>query len=72
MVAEAIVQPCDWLATRRISPFRTYQTTPFGSLIRVTRSATSSTVPITTADVDEITDAVLVLDDQEEARTGSP
>ena len=68
ITAAASVQPCDWLATRRISPLRTYQTTPVGSRIRVTRRATSSTVPDHRADVDEVADAVLVLDDHEEAR----
>ena len=64
----ASVQPCERLATRRISPLRTYQTTPVWSRSRVNRSATSSTVPMTGADVDEVADPVLVLDDHEDAR----
>ena len=46
---------------------RTYQTTPLSSRIRVTRSPTSSTVPVAGAGVDDVADAVLVLEDHEDA-----
>ena len=67
ITAAAIVQPWDWLATRRISPLRKYQTTPDGSRIRVTRSADLLDGPVTSPDVDQVTHAVLVLHDHEEA-----
>jgi len=43
----ARVQPCDWFPTRRISPFRRYQSVPPTSRTRVTRRPTASTVPET-------------------------
>ena len=46
MSTTAVAQPCERLAMRTISPLRMYQTTPLPSRSRVTRSVTSSTVPI--------------------------
>ena len=55
------------LPTARISPLRTYQTVPLTSRSRVTRRPTASTVPEAAPDVDGVADAVLVLEDQEDA-----
>ena len=46
---------------------RTYQTVPLTSRSRVTRRPTASTVPAGGADVDGVADAVLVLEDHEDA-----
>ena len=55
------------LPTRMISPLRTYQTVPLTSRSRVTRRLTASTVPDGLAEVDDVADAVLVLEDHEQA-----
>ena len=59
------------LPTRRIVPLGTCHTVPFTDRSRVARSDTDSTVPVTgvpaqLADVDDVADAVLVLDDDED------
>ena len=50
-----------------MAPLGTYQITPLSSRSLVTRSPTSSTVPVACAGVDDVADAVLVLEDHEDA-----
>ena len=60
-------QPCDMLPTRRISPLRTNQSVPFTSRICVIADADRLDHAGRRPEVDDITDAELVLADHEQA-----
>ena len=77
MSMTARAQSLDWLTAWTIWPFGMVNTSPFGERSLVTRNVTFSTVPLASVvghdgQRDQVTEAILLLDDDEEPRQDDP